>query len=257
MLKTRFVQKAKTLQSLGRHPQRWLALVLVLLFTAIIASHVQAIQEKREDSDLSVRYRRRIEDLDHYRQEHERLSQENDDLMQRRDEAIEAILQREGQEGILAELQHVRTIAGLTSVNGPGIRVVLDDKPGYDLFLDSDDSIVHDGDIRHVLDLLRNAGAAAMSVNEERIVNSSFLYCIGPTILCNQQRLTPPYVIKARGDPQAMQQAIERDGTLAIRSSADIGLIVEAEIVDDVSIPAFREAGDLEPYIDRLEVVSP
>lgn len=233
-----------------------LLFVLLFIFGLVVSSHVQTIRASHGSSDLSVRYRQRQDDLKRYEEQYEKLLQENLLLNQRKEEAIAALLQREGQDDVLQELQYIRLLAGFTEVSGPGIVLKLDDKPGYDIFSDSEDSIVHDGDIRHALDLLRNAGAAAFSVNNERIVNSSYIFCIGPTILCNNQRLTPPYVIRAIGDPAALKEAIDADQMFAIRRTPGIDLIVEVQVSDQVLLPPFADAGNIQQYIDRLEVVS-
>ena len=232
-----------------------LLFLLLLIFGIIITSHVQTVRAEFSSNDLETRYRQRQEDLKRYEEQFEKLSEENQLLNERREAAIADLLQREGQEDILLELQYVNILAGFTEVTGPGIQVILNDKPDYNQFTDTEDSIVHDGDIRHVLDLLRNAGAGAFSVNGQRIVNSSYIYCIGPTILCNRQRLTPPYVIEARGDPSALALAIEQDVMLAIRAAPGIDLVVEVVEVESVAIPAFADSNHLEPFISRLEVV--
>ncbi len=232
-----------------------LLFVLLLIIGSIVTSHVQTVRAEFRRSDLETRYRQRQEDLRLYEEQFERLTEENRQLLQRQEDAIADLLQREGQEGILEELRFTRMLAGFTQVSGEGVRITLNDKPDYDIFLDTEDSIVHDGDIRHVLDLLRNAGAAAFSVNQQRIVNSSYIYCIGPTILCNQQRLTPPYVIEARGNPEALAAAIHQDPTLSIRAMPGIDLIVIVEQLEEVVIPPFADANNLEPFINRLEVV--
>ena len=236
--------------------QSMLLFLLLFFFGLVVSSHVQTIRANNASSDLNVRYRQRQEDLKRYEEQHSKLLEENLLLNQRKEEAIAELLQREGQEDVLQELQSIRLLAGFTEVSGPGIELKLDDKPGYDIFTDSEDSIVHDGDIRHALDLLRNAGAAAFSVNNERIVNTSYIFCIGPTILCNSQRLTPPYIIRAIGDPSILKEAIETDQMFAIRKTPGIDLIVEVTVSDQVLLPPFADAGNIQQYIDRLEVVS-
>jgi uncharacterized protein YlxW (UPF0749 family) len=134
--------------------------------------------------------------------------------------------------------------------------VTLNDKPGFDVLKDPTDALVHDSDVRYVLDLLKASGAAALSVNDQRITNASYVFCIGPAILCNQQRLTPPYIIRAIGNPQAMAQAILSDPMLSLRQTKEIGLVVQVERSDTIVCPAFAEADDLEKYIDRLEVTA-
>ena len=99
----------------------------------------------------------------------------------------------------------------------------------------------------------RNAGVAALSVNDLRITNVSFIRCIGSTIRCNQYRMLPPFVIKALGDPAQLAAAIAGDPMFSMRQLPDIGLVVKVEMVDDVVIPAFAEADRFGTYITLLE----
>lgn len=240
----------------GRHRQVLFLTFILLIFGVILASHIKSIQRQTAGSELMSRYRQRQEQLERYETQYERLLQEQQVLSSRKEDAIARLLEREGQSELLDELSRVRALAGFTEVTGPGVRIILNDKPDYDLFLDSPDSIVHDGDIHHVLDLLRSQGAAALSVNGQRVVTATSIYCAGPTIICNRQRLTPPYIIEAIGNGETMAALVRSDPQLAIRQTIAISLVVEVEVFDQITLPAFAEANTPEPYINLLEVVN-
>jgi uncharacterized protein YlxW (UPF0749 family) len=150
-------------------------------------------------------------------------------------------------------LQQIRLLAGFTEVRGAGIVITLNDKPDFNLLTDSDASLVHDGDIRHVLDLLRSTGVAALAVNNLRVTNASFIQCIGSTIRCNDQRLLPPFVITAIGNPAALAAVITSDVAFILRQEPEIGLIVNVQQMNELVIPAFAEADDFGRYISLLE----
>lgn len=237
--------------------QNIMLFVLFLLFGIILINHVKSVGVDRATLDLTVRYRQRQEDLRRYEERYQKLLEDNRLLNEQKDQAIADLLSRQGMEDILEELMFNRALAGFTEVRGPGVTVRLDDKPGYNFLIDSEDSIVHDTDISHVLDLLRNAGAGAFAVNNTRIVNVSYVKCIGSTIRCIQERLMPPYIIVALGDPDSLAAAISEDQMFNIRKTQGIGLIVEVKKEEEVVIPPFSEAGDITKYIDRLDVVAP
>lgn len=234
--------------------QNILLFVLLFLFGVIVTNHVTIVHKNRQQTDLSGLYQSRQAELTQAQAQYDSLVLENERLLQAKENAITNLLNREGNQELLAELNRVKMLAGLTAVQGPGIAVTLDDKPGFDVIQDTADALVHDSDVRHVLDLLKASGAAALSVNDQRLVNSSYVFCIGPTILCNMQRLTPPYVIRAIGDPEALQAAILQDPMLSLRQSPEIGLIVKTDLQPSIVCPAFAEADDLNKYIDRLVV---
>lgn len=227
--------------------------ILLFLFGVIVTNHITQVNRTREKSDLSNLFKSRQSELEQAVAQNDSLVSENERLLKAKEEAITNMLNQQGYSNLLDELNRVKTLAGLTEVTGQGVAVTLNDKPGFDVVRDSADALVHDSDVRHVLDLLKASGAAALSVNDQRIVNASYVFCIGPTILCNMQRLTPPYIIRAIGNPQLMADAIRKDPMLSLRQTPEIGLIVEVEQGEQTCLP-FSEADDLGKYIDRLEV---
>lgn len=144
-------------------------------------------------------------------------------------------------EGLRTELIRHKMRAGLIDVRGPGLQVVLDDSqrpPGGN----AKDYLIHDFDLRDVINVLWMAGAEAAAVNGERIVNGSSIYCVGSTVMVNDTRLSPPYEISAIGDPIRMQDHLRNPGYLAdlkTRSSR-FGLRFETIRVDSMTVLAYR-----------------
>ena len=233
--------------------QNILMLVLMLLFGFILMNHISSVQAENKGNSLAERYRQRSEDLRKYEQRYQELIAENAALNQTKNDLISELLVSQGYADLLSELEKYRLLAGFTPVGGQGIILTLDDKPDFTL-ADNDNSIVHDTDIRYALDLLSNAGAAAFSINGNRFTNASNIKCIGSTIRCNLQRLSPPYVIMAIGDPDLLAEAIETDQMFLYRQSAGIDLVVKIARSDQLTIPAFAEADNIEQFIDLLEV---
>lgn len=99
------------------------------------------------------------------------------------------------------EIKLNNALLGLTDVTGKGIIITLKDNPNVTLesVLNPNYYIVHDNDIKMVINELKNAGAEAISVNGERIVQTTVVTCVGNVILVNDKRLSSPYEIKAIG----------------------------------------------------------
>lgn len=240
-----------------RFQQNLLMFLLMLFLGVILMNHIVKVRAEQKSNNLLTSYKQRLEDLKHYEERYAALLAENDELNKQKAAAIADLLNSQGNEKLMADLERMRILAGFTEVKGPGVTLVLDDKPEIDYLLDLPESIVHDSDIRHALDLFRAAGAAAFSINGLRYTNASNVYCIGSTIRCNQSRLAPPYVIVALGDPDKLAEAILADQDFNYRQSPEIGLVVNVEKESAVIIPAFAEADDVSRYIDLLEVVKP
>jgi uncharacterized protein YlxW (UPF0749 family) len=131
--------------------------------------------------------------------------------------------------------------AGLTDLHGPGVKIVLDDsrRPAAG---SANDRLIHDYDLRDVVSLLWLAGAEAISINKERIVNSSSVYCVGSTVLVNDTRLSPPYDVQAIGDPTRLAEYIENPGYLSELKArrARVGVRLEVTPVQSVMVPAYQ-----------------
>jgi uncharacterized protein YlxW (UPF0749 family) len=105
------------------------------------------------------------------------------------------------------ELQKTKFLAGLTEVKGPGIVLTLRDskkRPPSNRVWDRDRYIVHDSDIQQAVNELAASGAEAIAVNGQRVIGRTSIRCVGPTIQVNGVPISPPYEIRAIGDPNAM-----------------------------------------------------
>jgi uncharacterized protein YlxW (UPF0749 family) len=102
--------------------------------------------------------------------------------------------------------------------------------------------IIHDYDLRDVLNALWAAGAEAISLNSERIVTTSSLYCVGTTILCNATRLSPPYEVRAIGDPEALEAAVRHSPQMEKLNQRAViyDLPITVEQSDKVEVPAYN-----------------
>lgn len=144
-------------------------------------------------------------------------------------------------EDLQAELALQRAWAGLIAVRGPGVRVTLTDST-RNWAGRADDLLIHDFDLRDVISLLWLAGAEAISINGERVVHSTSVYCVGSTILVNDTRLAPPYVILAVGDPGRLEATVRNPGYLRdLRARAErLGVGLSVSQTPSVTTPAYK-----------------
>lgn len=134
--------------------------------------------------------------------------------------------------------------AGLVEVAGPGIEVTLDDAPrrkGRPQVADNDDLVVHQQDLEAVMNALWAGGAEALTVMGQRVVSTSAVRCVGPTVLVNGRLFTPPYVVTAVGDAQEMGEALDREpGVGVFRSYVDrFGLTYGVRSLGRTTAPAY------------------
>jgi uncharacterized protein YlxW (UPF0749 family) len=143
-------------------------------------------------------------------------------------------------EELRTNLERLRILAGLAAMTGPGVVVELDDspqplRPGDD----PNTVILHYTDLQVVVNELWASGAEAIAINDERIVSTTGINCVGTTILCNTKRMAPPYRVTAIGDAERMQAAVERsDASLA--TLRGFGFPVKVVRSLRLAVPAYR-----------------
>lgn len=165
-------------------------------------------------------------------------------------ELVKAISSGDGQKHALAEgLKSANFVAGLTAVQGPGVVVTLNDSknpypgglpPGL-----QPPNIIHDTDINQVINELKAAQAEAISVNDQRLVAVSPVRCAGPTIFVNNTAQTPPYVIKAIGDPKTLETALNISGGISTQIKAFDIKMFNIETAKHLVLPAY--SGVIQP----------
>lgn len=104
------------------------------------------------------------------------------------------------------ELRENEIILGKTPVEGQGININLNDASTEDVenAFDYQLRLVHNTDIIQVLNDLRNAGAEAISINGQRIVDSSEIYCSGPFLRVNGVKIAAEFNIEAIGNKEVL-----------------------------------------------------
>jgi uncharacterized protein YlxW (UPF0749 family) len=112
----------------------------------------------------------------------------------------------------VALLSATRRLAGLTPVAGSGVRVWMEDAKGPRYPGEpAEFELVHDQYVLHVVGLLEAAGASAVSINGQRFVSTTAVFCAGPTIRVNGINEGSPFVISAVGPTQTLLAALARD----------------------------------------------
>lgn len=137
---------------------------------------------------------------------------------------------------------------GASAVRGPALRVTLDDA-GYSLDTlpegySVDDVVVHQQDLQGVVNALWAGGAEALMVQDQRIVSTSSVQCVGNTLYLQGRVYSPPYTITAVGDQESLRAALEADPVVSTyRGWAEaVGLGYAVEELPETELPAFAGA---------------
>ena len=138
------------------------------------------------------------------------------------------------------EINMLSALSGNTDLKGEGIIITMTDaaQNSENSTIDTD-SLVHDSDVLSVVNELKVAGAEAISVNDQRIISISGIRCVGPSIQVNYQKISTPIVIKAIGNAQWLESAMNiKNGVVdTLKGSTGIGISVVRS--NSVEVPKF------------------
>ena len=146
------------------------------------------------------------------------------------------------------ELKKLNALIGATDVSGDGIIITIADNTNVTnqtigIYDNISDYLIHDTDLIRLVNELKNAGAEAISINDERIINSTSITCDGNVVLINGNKLSSPFTIKAIGSQATILGAIQRTGGL-LEEFYEFGLVTS--IVQENNITIYKYNGVIE-----------
>lgn len=224
--------------------RKWhLSLVVVCLALGLLLATSYSAQEKARilsqtprKQELIARIRQLEKDRD---AEKEKIDSLRGQLSDRQERAAASA-------GVLEDynrgLDMLKFRAGLTKAIGPGLRVTIGDNPEPPTG-DANNYIVHDYDIRQIVNALWAGGAEAVAINGQRLVGTTAIRCAGSTILVNSTRLASPFVISAVGNQGDMEKSLRETkeaSDFLNKVSKAFGLIATVERASSLTLPLYE-----------------
>lgn len=132
-----------------------------------------------------------------------------------------------------SELEQASILAGLVDVRGEGVVITLNDSTSTDMGLEA--GLVHDTDITAIVTELKAAGAEAISINGQRVIATTAIRCVGPTIQVNSVKVASPFYIKAIGNSKYLESALNiKNGV--VDSLKAYGIEVDVQTNESITI---------------------
>ena len=208
-----------------------LSLVMFMQFKLVNETDITSIENMREEelrTELAAWKERYEEANAQY--------QEKSNTLQEYKEKEESDAETENL--VNAELANVNLILGKTDVEGEGITITLRDSSNDD----GDLLTITTDNLNTIINELKMAGAEAISVNEERIINMSDIVEINDRslILVNGQRVISPYIIKAIGDQTYLESTLVGKGG-SIDELRKQGYDIAVEKSDNITIQKYNQ----------------
>ena len=205
-----------------------LAFVMTMQFKIVNQTDITAIENMRETELLT--------ELANWKAKYDETEAKYEETEAKIEEYRQTKQSNEETEKLVdAELGQVNMTLGKTDVEGEGIEVILRETENEEI------SKINADDLLVIVNSLKLAGAEAISINDERIINMSDIVTINDTFIkVNGQRILAPYVIKAIGNQTYLESALLGNGGY-IDELKKIGHDVSIEKVNKVKIAKYND----------------
>jgi uncharacterized protein YlxW (UPF0749 family) len=212
----------------------------VLLLPALLFGLLVSVQwrTQSERNELTVRYNTPLLDAAKTLQnEQSSLKSQLADLRAELDRIQSSASTQSGAARELqARIDDLKLVAGLTERTG--------DARGSSAAKDIEKSICHNTDLTDLVNQAWRGGAEAIAINDERIVGSSSIYCVGSTIMVNGTLMSPPFSVVVIGPQNALLSAYDDPTQLRdIKQRRDVyGLGFRVSRASGLRLPPYRGA---------------
>ena len=221
---------------------------LVLLLPAVLFGLLVSVQwrTQAERNELTVRYNTPLLDAAKTLQnEQNSLKVTLAELRAELDQIqTSASTQSDAGKDLQSRIDGLKTVAGLNERSGDGVEIVLDDARGAAAAKDVEKSICHNTDLTDIVNQAWRGGAEAIAINDERIVGSSSIYCVGSTIMVNGTLMSPPFKVLVIGPHNELLATYDDPTQLRdIKQRRDIyGLGFRVSRATSLHLPPYRGA---------------
>lgn len=204
--------------------------IAIFFLSMLLAAQIKAISNTTEVAQ-GKREAQLIDDLTNLQRKYNDLKEKYDDNSKVVDEYKN---NASNNDTLIAsmkdELNQLSIVSGTTDLVGEGVVITLSDgNSAVDSSLRSD-TLVHDSDVLTVVNELKAAGAEAISVNGQRIIATSAIRCVGPVIQVNYQKVAAPFTIKAIGNGQYLESALNiKNGVADILKELGVGVEISRD----------------------------
>jgi uncharacterized protein YlxW (UPF0749 family) len=145
------------------------------------------------------------------------------------------------------QMRRLTAPTGMTPMSGPGLVVTLNDAPAEQEVPDGVNPnlfVVHQQDLQAVINALWAGGAEGISLQDQRIIATTGIKCVGNTVRLHDVPYAPPYVIRAVGDPGELFDALSSSPQVQTYRSytlAPYNLGWELREEPELDLPAYSE----------------
>jgi len=210
-----------------------LILTIFMQFKVVYQTDITSIDTMREDdlkTELANWKEKYNETEQKYKEEYEKLKKYKE----------EASSDNKTKNNLEEELENAKLMLGITDVEGPGLVITLKNPENIDekeLDDSNTEQRVDAGELMIIVNYLREAGAEAISINNERIINKTDFAQIDDKnyIKINSKRVLEPFEIKVIGDAEYLKGTLIGSGYYN-KMTKEFGQSVQMEDKNKITI---------------------
>lgn len=202
-----------------------LVYVMFLQFRVIEETDITEIENMRE-AELTknlAEWKSKCTELETQIDEREKKIEEYKEAMASSKEASDILEQ---------ELKQAKMMLGVTEVTGDGIVIKIED---------NEENAITSTLLLELVNELKLAGAEAICINNQRIVNMTDIVDINNGyILVNSQKVVSPYEISVIGEQTYLESALNIKNAGFVDKYSKIGYTINIEKVNNITIPKYN-----------------
>ncbi len=214
--------------------------IMCLILTALIFMQVKTISQTNISELEIMRESELRTELTSLKSKYDeviaKIQETNEKILEYEEAAIDG---REASELLQEELKETEDLLGKNSVSGEGIIIKMSN---------NGTNKINAQDLLELVNILKNAGAEAISINEQRIVYDNYIVDINGSsfISVNNDKISAPFTIKAIGNTSYLESSVAQKNAGYIDTKTSEGKVVTLEREENLTIPAYTGSLDFE-----------
>ena len=224
--------------------KKWIPLILGIMcfiLTLLISVQLKTVKNANKVAGTDANSELKTEVLiwkERYEEAYEVLQKAEEVLEIKREEATN---NSNTSSNTQRQLKTLNALIGVIDVKGNGIVMTVADNNNVTsqtvgIYDNISNYLIHDRDLIMLVNELKNAGAEAISINDERIINTTSIACDGNVVLINGNKISSPFEIKAIGSQEALLGALQRPGGYLEQQLEGYGLVTKVEKQENITI---------------------
>lgn len=227
--------------------------IVCFLLTMIIFMQFKVVRETEETNIDTMQEAELRQELANWKSKYDEAKERYDEVSETLESyKEETSTDSQTKETLEAELETLELQLGKTDVEGEGVIITLSEKSQEELEEEEQIISIKAEDLVYIVNYLKDSGAEAISINDERIVNTTDIADVGDAIKINSKYLrTDRYTIKAIGNSSYLESSIFGKGGYAEQLSTT-GIKTEIEKSNKVEISKYDGEFEIK-YLEEAE----